>query len=117
VDAIIVFHALTRDQIAQIVDLELAKVAQRLADHQIRLQASDDARSLLAQLGFDPDMGARPLRRVIQNKVEDRLSDGLLSGEFRTGDRVLVDTVDGEIVLRPERTEPADTAEPALPAA
>jgi ATP-dependent Clp protease ATP-binding subunit ClpC len=117
VDAIIVFHALTRDQIAQIVDLELAKVAQRLADHQIRLQASDAARSLLAKLGFDPDMGARPLRRVIQNKVEDRLSDGLLSGEFRTGDRVLVDTVDGEIVLRPERTEPADTAEAALPAA
>jgi ATP-dependent Clp protease ATP-binding subunit ClpC len=117
VDAIIVFHALTREQIAQIVDLELAKVSERLADHQILLQASESARALLAQLGFDPEMGARPLRRVIQNKVEDRLSDGLLSGEFRTGDRVMVDAAEGEIVLRPERPEPADTAEPALPAA
>jgi ATP-dependent Clp protease ATP-binding subunit ClpC len=117
VDAIIVFHALTREQIAQIVDLELAKVSERLADHQILLHASEGARALLAQLGFDPEMGARPLRRVIQNKVEDRLSDGLLSGEFRTGDRVMVDATEGEIVLRPERPEPADTAEPALPAA
>lgn len=117
VDAIIVFHALTRDQIAQIVDLELAKVSQRLADHQILLHASESARNLLADLGFDPEFGARPLRRVIQNKVEDRLSDGLLSGEFQKGDRVLVDAAEGEIVLRPERPEPADAAEPALPAA
>ncbi|MEX2031194.1 MAG: ATP-dependent Clp protease ATP-binding subunit [Anaerolineales bacterium] len=117
VDGIIVFHALTRGQIAQIVDLELAKVSERLVDHQIELQVSESARALLAQLGFDPEMGARPLRRVIQNKVEDRLSDGLLSGEFRTGDRVMVDATEGEIVLRPERPEPADTAEPALPAA
>ena len=117
VDAIIVFHALTREQIAQIVNLELAKVSERLVDHQIQLQTSESARALLAQLGFDPEMGARPLRRVIQNKVEDRLSDGLLSGEFRNGDRVMVDATEGEIVLRPERPEPADTAEPALPAA
>ena len=109
VDAVIVFHALTRDQIAAIVDLELAKVARRLDEHNIALQATDEARSLLAELGYDPEMGARPLRRVIQNKVEDRLSDQLLAGEFKAGDHILVEAKDGEIVLR--RQEPS--AEPA----
>jgi ATP-dependent Clp protease ATP-binding subunit ClpC len=109
VDAVIVFHALTRDQIAAIVDLELAKVARRLDEHNIALQATDEARSLLAELGYDPEMGARPLRRVIQNKVEDRLSDQLLAGEFKAGDHILVEAKDGEVVLR--RQEPS--AEPA----
>ena len=101
VDSVIVFHALTMDQIKQIVDLELAKVASRLEAYSITLQASDEARGLLAELGYDPEMGARPLRRVIQNKVEDRLSDALLTGEFADGDTVMVEVQDGELVLSP----------------
>jgi ATP-dependent Clp protease ATP-binding subunit ClpC len=116
VDATVVFHALTKEQIAEIVDLEMAKVGLRLRDHAIVLRASPSARQLLADLGYDPEMGARPLKRVIQNKVEDRLSDALLSGEFKDGERVLVDAVDGEIVLRPDEGEPANEAQAALPA-
>jgi len=115
VDAVIVFHALSREQIAAIVDLELAKVARRLGEHQIALQATDEARLLLAELGYDPEMGARPLRRVIQNKVEDVLSDQFLAGEFKAGDHILVDAKDGEVVLRrqepsPEPAEPMPTS-------
>jgi len=116
VDATVVFHALTKEQIAEIVDLELAKVGLRLHDHAILLRASPAARQLLADLGYDPEMGARPLKRVIQSKVEDRLSDALLSGEFKNGDRVLVDAVDGEIALRLDESEPQGEAEAALPA-
>jgi ATP-dependent Clp protease ATP-binding subunit ClpC len=108
VDAVIVFHALTREQIASIVDLELAKVARRLSEHNITLTASDAARLKLAELGFDPEMGARPLRRVIQNKVEDRLSDKLLAGEFKRGDHILVETGEDDVVLL--RQEPAPEA-------
>ena len=115
VDATVVFHALTREQIAEIVDLELAKVGQRLHDHAIQLRASPEARRLLADLGYDPEMGARPLKRVIQNKVEDRLSDALLSGEFKHGDRVLVDAAEGDIVLRLDETEPEGEAQAAVP--
>jgi ATP-dependent Clp protease ATP-binding subunit ClpC len=114
VDATVVFHALTREQIAEIVDLELAKVGQRLRDHAIQLRASPEARRLLADLGYDPEMGARPLKRVIQNKVEDRLSDALLSGEFKHGDRVLVDAAEGDVVLRPDEVEPEGAAQAAV---
>jgi len=114
VDSIIVFHALTMDQIKQIVDLELAKVASRLEAYSITLQASEAARVLLAELGYDPEMGARPLRRVIQSKVEDRLSDALLTGEFADGDSISVDVVDGELQLKPG--EPAGEQEPAVAA-
>jgi ATP-dependent Clp protease ATP-binding subunit ClpC len=114
VDSIIVFHALTMDQIKQIVDLELAKVATRLEAYSISLQASEAARVLLAELGYDPEMGARPLRRVIQSKVEDRLSDALLTGEFADGDSISVDVADGELVLKPG--ERAGEEEPAVAA-
>jgi ATP-dependent Clp protease ATP-binding subunit ClpC len=116
VDATVVFHALTKEQIAEIVDLELAKVGRRLTDLAIHLRASPEARQLLADLGYDPEMGARPLKRVIQNKVEDRLSDAVLSGEFKHGDRVLVDAAEGEIVLRLDEAEPEGETQAALPA-
>ena len=114
VDAVIVFHALTREQITSIVDLELAKVARRLSDHHITLTATEAARLKLAELGYDPEMGARPLRRVIQNKVEDRLSDKLLSGEFKAGDRIVVEAEESDVVLM--RQEPAPEPAEALPA-
>jgi len=105
VDSVIVFRSLNRDDIRKIVRLELDKVAERLRDHNLVLQASEAALDKLAEEGYDPDMGARPLRRVIQNKVEDRLSDALLSGEFVDGDTVMIDLVpDQEIIMR--RVEP-----------
>jgi ATP-dependent Clp protease ATP-binding subunit ClpC len=100
VDSVVVFHALTMEQIKQIVDLELAKVAVRLEEHSITLEATEQARETLAELGYDPEMGARPLKRVIQNKIEDRLSDSLLTGEFQDGDAVIVDAEDGELIMK-----------------
>ena len=105
VDTVIVFHALSRDQIAEIVDLELAKVAERLMDNQIHLRLTEHGRALLADLGYNPEMGARPLRREIQSKVEDQLSDGLLAGHFKDGDTILIDAEDGEVILRIDETE------------
>jgi len=82
VDATIIFRSLSRDEIKQIVELELNKVRARLLEHAITLEAEDAALEWLAENGYNPEYGARPLRRLIQNEVEDRLSDGILSGEF-----------------------------------
>lgn len=87
-DAVIVFHALNKEHIKEIVTLELNKVSDRLKEHRINIQASDDAILELAEEGYDPDMGARPLRRVIQQKVEDPLSDAVLGGKFKDGENV-----------------------------
>ena len=107
-DAMIVFRSLNRSDIRQIVNLELEKVAERLKDHNISLTATGAALDVLASEGYDPDMGARPLRRVIQQKVEDALSDQLLSHEFKDGDTILVDTNEtGQLVLRREETQDA----------
>ena len=99
-DSVIVFRSLNKQDIEQIVQLEINKVGVRLEDNAISLSATTEALATLADLGYDPDMGARPLRRVIQQKVEDPLSDALLSGDFANGDTILVDVVDGEVVLR-----------------
>ena len=113
-DGVIVFRALTKEDIRGIVNLELNKVAARLEEHRITLHATDPALDLLAAQGYDPDMGARPLRRVIQQSVEDRLSDALLAHEFIDNDSVLVDVNEaGEIYLRHEEQTPAQ-AEPAV---
>lgn len=105
-DSVIVFKALTREDLRQIVNLELQKVAQRLEEHTIQLQATPEAIDELAEEGYDPDMGARPLKRVIQQTIEDSLSDGLLSGDFVDGGVILVDFVNDEISLR--QTEVSD---------
>jgi ATP-dependent Clp protease ATP-binding subunit ClpC len=112
VDSVIVFRSLNQDDIRQIVNLELDKVSTRLTEHSVTLTATEEALNLMATQGFDPDMGARPLRRVIQQLVEDKLSDALLSGEFMEGDVILVD-VDGEDVVlkKQEKTEPELVAE------
>ena len=122
-DSVIVFRSLTRDDIRKIVQLELDKVAFRLEENEIRLRATDEALELLAEEGYNPEMGARPLRRVIQQKIEDRLSDALLAKEFEDGQSILVDveTVmeDGaetkKIVLKPT-TEGDQEEEPDLAA-
>ena len=98
-DSVIVFRSLNMEDITKIVELELNKVSYRLAEHNVILKATPEALELLAELGFDPEMGARPLRRVIQQKVEDPLSDALLSGDFEDDETITVDVVDGEIKL------------------
>jgi ATP-dependent Clp protease ATP-binding subunit ClpC len=102
-DATVIFRSLNREDIQQIVSLELDKVAERLKEHDLLLTATPEALASLADLGYDAEFGARPLRRVIQQKVEDPLSDKLLSGEFQNGISILV-TVDPdhEIVLQRE---------------
>jgi ATP-dependent Clp protease ATP-binding subunit ClpC len=105
-DSVIIFHPLNKESIHQIVSLEINKVAERLQDHNVTVHASEAALAMLAEEGYDPDMGARPLRRVIQNKVEDRLSDALLAHEFEDGDTIQIDVnEDKEIVLRREEKE------------
>ena len=108
-DSVIVFRSLNKDDIRQIVSLELNKVTERLANHAVKLVATEAALDILAESGYDVEMGARPLRRVIQQKVEDPLSDSLLSGTFCEGCTVLVEVADGEVVLRraPEKAEAA----------
>jgi ATP-dependent Clp protease ATP-binding subunit ClpC len=110
-DSVIVFRSLSRADIQQIVELELHKVAQRLEEHAIVLNATQAALDMLGDQGYDPEMGARPLRRVIQHKVEDPLSDALLGGEFEDGDTVVVDVVEGEIKLRRSGKEESTTTE------
>jgi ATP-dependent Clp protease ATP-binding subunit ClpC len=106
VDATVVFRALTKDEIKQIVDLELHKVSERLIEHAITLDVTEAARDWMGTRGYDPEFGARPLRRLIQNELEDVLSDGILSGKFHIASVVRV-TVgdDGELLLE-EVTEP-----------
>ena len=99
-DATIVFHQLDRQQIHSIVDLMMGMVRKELEDKQIDLEITDAAREYLGEHGFDPVLGARPLRRLIQNEVEDRLSDELLGGRVNAGEVAIVDMEGGEIVIR-----------------
>ena len=111
-DSVIVFRSLNKDDIKQIVELELNKVVQRLEEHEIILKASPAALEKLADLGYDPEMGARPLRRVIQQKVEDPLSDSLLAGDFDNCEMILVELEDDEIVLKRGEGEQVEKALP-----
>ncbi len=100
VDASIIFRSLTKDEIKEIVNLELNKVRERLIEHAITLDITDGGLDWIATNGYDPEFGARPLRRLIQNEIEDRLSDGILSGEFQIASVVRVDVdEDGELIL------------------
>jgi ATP-dependent Clp protease ATP-binding subunit ClpC len=100
IDGTVVFHALSKEQIRQIVDLMLSEVAKSLDERKITLEITDAAREFLGEKGYDPTFGARPLRRVIQNEVEDKLSEALLRSEFQSGDTVEVDCDDEKIVIR-----------------
>ncbi len=115
-DSVIVFRSLSKEDIQKIVKLELDKVSARLVEHNIALTATSEALASLGTEGFDPEMGARPLRRVIQQKVEDKLSDRLLSGDFKDGDAIQVELgPDGEIILT--RLPVAETESEPEPAA
>lgn len=102
-DATIIFHMLSKEEIYRIVSLEINKLAERLKEHRFILKVSDAAATLLADEGFNPEMGARPLRRVIQQKVEDHLSDAILAHEFIDGETIWIDVnEDGAITFRHE---------------
>ena len=95
-DDIVMFHPLTRDELGGIVDIQVAGVAQRLTDRRITLDVTDSAREWLANTGYDPAYGARPLRRLVQTEVGDQLARMLLAGKVHDGDTVLVDQTGGE---------------------
>jgi len=100
IDATIIFHPLTNAEILQIAKIMIRRVQNQLFEHQITLEVQDEAMELLAKKGYDPTFGARPLRRVITNLIEDPLAEGLLENRFRQEDKVIVDTFEGELRLR-----------------
>jgi ATP-dependent Clp protease ATP-binding subunit ClpC len=101
IDATVVFHALNKEHIRQIVDLMLNQVATSLEEKNITLEVTDEAKEFIGNKGYDPVFGARPLRRTIQNLVEDQLSEALLRGEFLPGDTVIVDCIEDKIAIKP----------------
>jgi len=106
IDEIIIFSPLSMEHMLQIVDLQMQEIKNRLQEHGLDVELSPEARNWLAQVGFDPNFGARPLRRALQKYVESPLSVSLLSGEFRQGDRVLVEIENNRPVFR-KLEEPA----------
>ena len=99
IDEIIVFHSLTPEDVKRIVDLMTRRVREQLKGKDLEIELTDEAKALLAEKGYDPALGARPLRRTIQRMVEDPLSEKLLWKEFRAGQTIIVDARDGEIVF------------------
>ncbi|MBP5719018.1 MAG: type VI secretion system ATPase TssH, partial [Abditibacteriota bacterium] len=91
IDEILVFEPLSKEDIKRIVEIQLAKVAERLAARKITLEITDAAKEKIAEAGYDPDFGARPLKRTIQREVLDKLSTELLAGKFAEGDKIKVD--------------------------
>jgi len=99
IDEIVVFHALTREQLGEIVDLQLARLRKRLAERGLSIELTPAAKELVAEAGWDPTYGARPLKRALQRLVENPLALALLQGGFAEGDTVLVDAREGEVVF------------------
>lgn len=97
-----VFHQLTREQIVQMVDLLIGRVAKALEAKDMALELTDEAKHLLAKRGFDPVLGARPLRRTIQREIEDVLSEKILFGELGAGEIITVDVVDDAFTFTPK---------------
>jgi ATP-dependent Clp protease ATP-binding subunit ClpB len=110
VDEIIIFHRLTLEHIKGIVDIQLDLLRKRLAERDISLEITDATKSYLAQQGYDPAYGARPLKRLIQKEIQDKVALGLLKGEFRDGDTIRVDERNLELVFERVERGPEDTA-------
>src|SRR5450432_382062 len=103
VDDIVVFHSLGREQIRSIVDIQLGRLRQRLAERDITLRLDDDARDKIGEAGFDTVYGARPLKRAIQSQIENPLAQRILKGDFAAGDLVIAKLKRGELVFEKER--------------
>jgi ATP-dependent Clp protease ATP-binding subunit ClpC len=114
IDAAIVFHALSKEHIREIVNLMLREAVNSMAEKQIILEVSSAARDYLGDKGYDPNYGARPLRRIIQQEVEDKLSENVLRGEYEAGSKVLVDYDGSEIIIRKLEKAVAPAAESKL---
>ena len=99
VDEIVVFSRLDREQLGAIVELQAARLRERLADRGVDLEITEAARELLGREGYDPAYGARPLKRLVQRRLENPLAQRMLAGEVRDGDRVVVDVVGDEITF------------------
>jgi ATP-dependent Clp protease ATP-binding subunit ClpB len=99
IDETVIFHRLSREDITRIVDVQVAMLTERVRERGIEIELTDDARTLLGNLGYDPTYGARPLKRVIQSHLVDRLALKLLEGEFAEGDTVRVEARDGDLVF------------------
>jgi ATP-dependent Clp protease ATP-binding subunit ClpB len=100
IDEVVVFDALTREDIVRIVEIQLRGLEQRLADRKLTLELTGEAKTYLANAGYDPNFGARPLKRLIQREIQDPLALMLLSGEVRDGDTVVADAGDGGLTIR-----------------
>ncbi|HZB03676.1 MAG TPA: ATP-dependent Clp protease ATP-binding subunit [Actinomycetota bacterium] len=107
IDEVIVFHSLSRENVKSIVDLMIRRVEEQLKTKDVDIELTDAAKELLAEKGYDPALGARPLRRTIQRMVEDQLSEKLLYKEFQAGQTIIVDARDGDLVFEPA-TQPPD---------
>ena len=99
VDEIVVFHALSREQLKEIIDIQLERLRRLLADRKISLELSDSAKDVVVGEGYDPAFGARPLKRVIQHRIADPLAREILEGKIDAGDHVQVDAVDDELIF------------------
>jgi len=108
IDDVVIFHRLSKDQIKEIVELQVAQLVGRVRERGIEVELTDQARELLANLGFDPTYGARPLKRVIQKRLVDRLALAMLEGEFGDGDLVQVTVKDGDLDFQKAARPQAD---------
>jgi ATP-dependent Clp protease ATP-binding subunit ClpC len=110
IDAVVVFHSLAKDQIRQIVELELDRVRKQLSEQEIELEVTEAAMDLLGDRGYDHTYGARPLRRIIQNLIEDPLAEGVLDSRFQAGSTVRVDVEDDLLKLELAAAERGELA-------
>src|SRR5262249_31262911 len=110
IDDVVIFHRLTKTDLGKIVDIQVNQLSERVRERGLEIELTDKARELLGNLGFDPTYGARPLKRVIQKQLVDKLALRLLEGDFAEGDTVRVDEKKGELTF--EKAVPAGGAKP-----
>jgi ATP-dependent Clp protease ATP-binding subunit ClpB len=108
IDDVVIFHRLTKEDLGKIVDIQVRALSERVRERGIEIELTDKARELLGNLGFDPTYGARPLKRIIQKQLVDKLALRLLEGEFSEGDTVRVDAAQGELTF--SKAAPAKAA-------
>jgi ATP-dependent Clp protease ATP-binding subunit ClpC len=113
IDEIVVFHSLNREEVAQILEIMIGEVRQRLSDMNISVEFTKSAKDYLIENGYDVKFGARPLRRLIQKEIEDRLAMQILKGKFKTGDKIVVGLRNNKINFRTKDKQQKRKPEPA----
>ena len=108
IDEVIVFHPLAEEHLTEIVELMLTELSRRLADYEIRMEITGEAKKFLAKEGYDPNYGARPLRRVIQKRIEDEISEKMLRGMFTHQDTILIDMENDNLVFHKSEPVPSE---------